>query len=139
MVKLSKALPPKIKDKYISLMASFADVFAWDYSDLRTYDTNIFELSVLAFLFIPCIPLQHHIIHLKFVCFHFSIINHLYLFLQFRCVPENFLSCLLQVDHLIQPSLHGIFLTAYLMKNFDHRGSKRSGKYHVYSINQLKQ
>ena len=43
MVKLSKALPPKIKDKYISLMASFADVFTWDYSDLKTYDTNIIQ------------------------------------------------------------------------------------------------
>ena len=41
LVKSSKALPPKIKDKYISLMASFVDVFAWDYSDLKTYDTNI--------------------------------------------------------------------------------------------------
>ena len=41
LVKLSKALSPKIKDKYISLMSSFADVFAWDYSKLKTYDTNI--------------------------------------------------------------------------------------------------
>ena len=41
MVKLSKALPPKIKDKYITLMASFVDVFAWNYLDLKTYDTNI--------------------------------------------------------------------------------------------------
>ncbi len=35
LVKLSKAWPPKIKNKYISLMSSFADVFAWDYSDLN--------------------------------------------------------------------------------------------------------
>ena len=46
LVKLSKALPPKIKDKYISLMASFADVFAWDYSDLKTYDTNIIQHTI---------------------------------------------------------------------------------------------
>jgi len=46
MVKLSKALPPKIKDKYISLMASSADVFAWDYSDLKTYDTNIIQHTI---------------------------------------------------------------------------------------------
>jgi len=32
LVKLSKELPPKIKGKYISLLASFANVFAWDYS-----------------------------------------------------------------------------------------------------------
>jgi len=46
MVKLSKALAPKIKDKHISLMASFADVFAWDYSDLKTYDTNIIQHTI---------------------------------------------------------------------------------------------
>ena len=46
LVKLSKALPAKIKDKYISLMASFADVFAWDYSDLKTYDTNIIQHTI---------------------------------------------------------------------------------------------
>ena len=46
MVKLSKALPPKIKDKSTSLMASFADVFAWDYSDLKTYDTNIIQHTI---------------------------------------------------------------------------------------------
>lgn len=46
MVKFSKALPPKIKDKYISLMASFADVFAWDYSDLKTYDTNVIQHTI---------------------------------------------------------------------------------------------
>jgi len=46
MVKLSKALLPKTKDKYISLMASFADVFAWDYSDLKAYDTNIIQHTI---------------------------------------------------------------------------------------------
>ena len=46
LVKLSKALPPKIKDKYISLMSSFVDVFAWDYSDLKTYDTNITQHTI---------------------------------------------------------------------------------------------
>ena len=46
LVKLSKALPPKIQDKYISLLASFANVFAWDYSDLKTYDTNIIQHTI---------------------------------------------------------------------------------------------
>ena len=46
LVKLSKALPPKIKDKYISLMASFADVFSWDYSYLKIYDTNIIQHTI---------------------------------------------------------------------------------------------
>ena len=46
MVKLSKALPQKMKAKYINLMSSFADVFAWDYSDLKTYDTNIIQHTI---------------------------------------------------------------------------------------------
>ena len=46
MVKLSKALPQKIKDKYISLLSSFADVFSWDYSDLKTYDSNIIQHTI---------------------------------------------------------------------------------------------
>ena len=41
MVKLSKELPPQVKEKYINLLASFADVFSWDYSDLKAYDTSI--------------------------------------------------------------------------------------------------
>jgi len=43
MVKLSKALPPQVKAKYISLLSSFTDVFAWDYSDLKAYDTSIIQ------------------------------------------------------------------------------------------------
>eukprot|EP00253_Pinus_taeda_P017889 PITA_17889 len=46
LVKLSKALPQKIKDKYISLLSSFADVFSWDYSNLKTYDTNIIQHTI---------------------------------------------------------------------------------------------
>jgi len=46
LVKLSKTLPPKIKDKYINFLASFVDVFAWDYSDLKTYDTNIIQHTI---------------------------------------------------------------------------------------------
>jgi len=40
-VKLSKSLTPKVKEEYIRFLSSFANVFAWDYSDLKTYDTNI--------------------------------------------------------------------------------------------------
>ena len=46
LVKLPKALPPKIKDKYINLLASFLDVFALDYSNLKTYDTNIIRHTI---------------------------------------------------------------------------------------------
>jgi len=43
MVKLSKALPPQVKAKYISSLSSFTNVFAWDYSDLKAYDTSIIQ------------------------------------------------------------------------------------------------
>ena len=43
MVKLSKSLPPEVKEKYVSLLSSFSDAFAWDYSYLKTYDTNIIQ------------------------------------------------------------------------------------------------
>ena len=46
MLKLSKTLPQKIKAKYISLLSSFVDVFTWDYSDLKTYDTNIIQHTI---------------------------------------------------------------------------------------------
>ena len=46
MVKLSKALPPQVKEKYISLLSSFVDVFSWDYSDLKTYDTNVIHHTI---------------------------------------------------------------------------------------------
>lgn len=103
----------------------------------RTFP-KILELSVLTFLFITCIPLQHHIIQLKFIYLCFSVINLLDLLLQFGCVLEKFFSCLLQVDHLIKPSLHGIFFIAGLLKKSDYRGSERGGKYCINSINQLK-
>ena len=46
MVKLSKSLSPKVKKEYIRLLSSFSDVFAWDYSDLKTYDTNIIQHTI---------------------------------------------------------------------------------------------
>ena len=41
MIKLSKTLPTHIKRKYIELFKYFADVFAWSYEDLKSYDTEI--------------------------------------------------------------------------------------------------
>eukprot|EP00253_Pinus_taeda_P011791 PITA_11791 len=46
MVKLSKALPPKVKEEYIILLSLYSNVFAWDYSDLKTYDTNIIQHTI---------------------------------------------------------------------------------------------
>lgn len=100
----------------------------------RTFP-KILELTVLAFLLIPCIPFQHHIIQLKFVRLCFSVINFLNLLLQLGCVLKYFFSGLLQMNHLIQPSLHGIFFTAGLLKKFDYRGSERGRKYRINSIN----
>ena len=46
MVKLSKSLSPKVKAEYVKLLSLFSDVFAWDYSDLKTYDTNIIQHTI---------------------------------------------------------------------------------------------
>lgn len=46
MVKLSKVLPLKVKNQYIRLLSSFSNVFAWDYSDLKTYDTSIIQHTI---------------------------------------------------------------------------------------------
>ena len=46
MVKLSKSLSPKVKAEYVRLLSSFSDDFAWDYSDLKTYDTNIIQHTI---------------------------------------------------------------------------------------------
>jgi len=46
MVKISKTLPLEVKTKYINLLSSFANVFSWDYSGLKTYDTNIIQHTI---------------------------------------------------------------------------------------------
>lgn len=46
MIKLSKALPPNQKLKYIELFREFQDVFAWGYEDLKVYDTSIIHHTI---------------------------------------------------------------------------------------------
>lgn len=46
MIKLSKSLPPNEKVKYIELLKEFQDVFAWNYEDLKSYDTNIIQHTI---------------------------------------------------------------------------------------------
>jgi len=46
MVKLSKALPPSQKLKYIKLFKEFQDVFAWSYEDLKSYDTSVIQHTI---------------------------------------------------------------------------------------------
>jgi hypothetical protein len=43
MVKISKSLSPEMKGKYTTLLTEFADVFAWEYSDLKVYDKGIIQ------------------------------------------------------------------------------------------------
>jgi hypothetical protein len=46
IVKLSKYLPPEIKNKYTDLLRRYKDVFAWSYDELRTYDTFVIEHKI---------------------------------------------------------------------------------------------
>jgi len=41
MIKLSKSLSPKVKERYIHLLSEFSDVFVWDYADLKEHDRQI--------------------------------------------------------------------------------------------------
>ena len=46
MIKLSKALDPDNRQKYITLMKGFSDVFAWSYDDLKEYVTYIIQNTI---------------------------------------------------------------------------------------------
>ena len=46
MVKLSKFLSRKEKDKYVALMKKFIDLFAWNYEDMKEYDTYIIQHTI---------------------------------------------------------------------------------------------
>ena len=39
-------LSEKNKNKYISLLKEFVDIFAWSYEDLKTYDTSIIQHNI---------------------------------------------------------------------------------------------
>ena len=41
LINLSTKLTTDQRSKFCSLIKEFADVFSWEYSDLKTYDTNI--------------------------------------------------------------------------------------------------
>ena len=43
LINLSTGLIAGQKSEFCSLMKEFANVFAWEYSDLKTYDTNIIQ------------------------------------------------------------------------------------------------
>ena len=45
-VKLSKSLTEEQRIGYTDLLREFADVFAWTYEDLKTYDTSVSEHKI---------------------------------------------------------------------------------------------
>ena len=47
LIKISKALPPEEKVKYINLFKDFQDVFSWSYEDLKSYDTSIIQHKII--------------------------------------------------------------------------------------------
>jgi hypothetical protein len=46
-VKLSSSLTSEQRAEYTKLLREFADVFAWTYEDLKTYDTSVIEHKIL--------------------------------------------------------------------------------------------
>jgi hypothetical protein len=46
MVKISKYLPPEVKNKYKDLLARYKDIFTWSYEELRTYDTTMIKHNI---------------------------------------------------------------------------------------------
>ena len=45
-INLSTHLSSAQSSKYCTLMKQFADIFAWEYSDIKTYDTNIIQHKI---------------------------------------------------------------------------------------------
>ena len=45
-VKLSRSLTEEKRSEYTELLREFADVFAWTYEDLKTYDTSVIEHKI---------------------------------------------------------------------------------------------
>jgi hypothetical protein len=43
---LSRSLTKEQRSEYIGLLREFADVFAWTYEDLKTYDTSVIEHKI---------------------------------------------------------------------------------------------
>ena len=41
LINMSSELTADRRSKFCGLIKEFADIFAWEYSDLKTYDTNI--------------------------------------------------------------------------------------------------
>lgn len=46
IIKISKNLSPKEKDEYV-MLKMFSDVFAWSYHNMKVYETNIVQHTIL--------------------------------------------------------------------------------------------
>ena len=46
LIRLSKNLSPEVRQRYLDLMKEYIGVFAWDYSDLKAYDTSIIHHTI---------------------------------------------------------------------------------------------
>lgn len=47
IIKISKNLSHEAKGEYIHMLTIFSDVFTWSYDDLKVYDTNIIQHTIL--------------------------------------------------------------------------------------------
>ena len=45
-INLGTCCTPKEKEAYIKLFREYKDIFAWSYSDLKTFDTKIMQHSI---------------------------------------------------------------------------------------------
>jgi hypothetical protein len=45
-VKISKSLPAETRNRYQELINQYYDVFAWSYSDMKTYDKNVMQHKI---------------------------------------------------------------------------------------------
>ncbi len=46
VINIFKSLPLDVKKKYIHLMKGYFDIFAWNYTDLKVYDTSIIQHTI---------------------------------------------------------------------------------------------
>ena len=46
MIKISKTLSEKERNRYTKLLKEFVDIFAWSNEDLKTYNTSIIEHKI---------------------------------------------------------------------------------------------
>ena len=46
MIKISKTLSEKERNRYIKLLKECVDIFSWSYEDLRTYNTSIIQHKI---------------------------------------------------------------------------------------------